>query len=278
MSLTQTGPDTYEGTFGSYACGTNVEYFFEIVDEEDTVVSVPSSGSFSTVALDELTIAFQDNFETDRDWLSYTTGGSSSWLRTIPADHGQGDPPSDADGSGRCYVTGNNNGFDVDNGGVVLLSPLVDLSDIDEPVLRVAAWMTGSGSDSLKIEFTDDAGITWITADSFTSLDGWENLAYNLADYVSLNNAFRMRVTATDAGADTLVEGGIDAFKISSEICDSTGCQADLTGDGTLDFFDVSAFINAYGALDPVADFNGDGNFNFFDVSDFVSAFGAGCP
>lgn len=55
-------------------------------------------------------------------------------------------------------------------------------------------------------------------------------------------------------------------------------CPADLTGDGKLNFFDVSAFLNAYNAMNPVADFTGDGVFNFFDVSAFLGAYNAGCP
>lgn len=55
-------------------------------------------------------------------------------------------------------------------------------------------------------------------------------------------------------------------------------CPADLTGDGVLDFFDVSAFLNAYNAMDSVADFTDDGVFDFFDVSAFLNAYNAGCP
>jgi hypothetical protein len=55
-------------------------------------------------------------------------------------------------------------------------------------------------------------------------------------------------------------------------------CPADLTGDGTLNFFDVSAFLSAYNTMNPVADFTGDGVFNFFDVSAFLGAYNAGCP
>lgn len=55
-------------------------------------------------------------------------------------------------------------------------------------------------------------------------------------------------------------------------------CVADLTGDGVLNFFDVSAFLSAFSASDPIADFDGNGAFNFFDVSAFLSAFSAGCP
>jgi len=57
------------------------------------------------------------------------------------------------------------------------------------------------------------------------------------------------------------------------------GCSAaDLTGDGTLDFFDISAFLTAFGNQEPVADFTADGVFDFFDISAFLSVFGAGCP
>lgn len=55
-------------------------------------------------------------------------------------------------------------------------------------------------------------------------------------------------------------------------------CVADLTGDGTLNFFDVSAFLSAYNAMNSIADFTGDGVFNFFDVSAFLGAYNAGCP
>ncbi len=61
-------------------------------------------------------------------------------------------------------------------------------------------------------------------------------------------------------------------------LAQAPACPADLTGDGNLDFFDVSAFLNAYNAMDPAADFTGDGNYDFFDVSGFLSAYNAGCP
>lgn len=55
-------------------------------------------------------------------------------------------------------------------------------------------------------------------------------------------------------------------------------CLPDLTGDGSLDFFDVSAFLTAFGNGDASADFTGDGSFDFFDVSAFLTAFSMGCP
>ena len=54
-------------------------------------------------------------------------------------------------------------------------------------------------------------------------------------------------------------------------------CDADLTGDNILDFFDVSLFLNYFGTGDVRADINGDGFFDFFDVSLFLQIFGGGC-
>ena len=66
----------------------------------------------------------------------------------------------------------------------------------------------------------------------------------------------------------------VDNFSISRE----AGCEVDFDGNGSLDFFDVSAFISAFASQDPAADLNADRAFDFFDVSQFVSAFSAGCP
>lgn len=55
-------------------------------------------------------------------------------------------------------------------------------------------------------------------------------------------------------------------------------CPADMNGDGALDFFDISAFLTAFGNQDSIADFTSDGVFDFFDISGFLAAFSAGCP
>lgn len=53
---------------------------------------------------------------------------------------------------------------------------------------------------------------------------------------------------------------------------------ADLTADGVLDFFDISAFLTLFGQQDPIADFNNDTQLDFFDVSAFLTLFGNACP
>ncbi|MFG0246227.1 MAG: metallophosphoesterase [Phycisphaerales bacterium JB052] len=55
-------------------------------------------------------------------------------------------------------------------------------------------------------------------------------------------------------------------------------CIADVNRDGTLNFFDVSAYIAGYTAQTPAADLDGNGTLNFFDISMFLTAFSQGCP
>ena len=55
-------------------------------------------------------------------------------------------------------------------------------------------------------------------------------------------------------------------------------CAGDLTGDGILNFFDISRFLTMFTQRHPQGDLNHDGIYNFFDVSTFLGSFSAGCP
>ena len=76
----------------------------------------------------------------------------------------------------------------------------------------------------------------------------------------------------TGAGSAPVIDIGAHELQVA------IACPPDLTGDGTLDFFDVQAFLNAFAVQDPAADFNSDGSFDFFDVLAFLQAFSGGCP
>ncbi|MCA9303135.1 MAG: hypothetical protein KC996_03335 [Phycisphaerales bacterium] len=58
----------------------------------------------------------------------------------------------------------------------------------------------------------------------------------------------------------------------------STACEADLTGDGILDIFDVFAYLDYFNGGHPAADIDGNGTLDIFDVFAFLDLFNAGCP
>ena len=107
-----------------------------------------------------------------------------------------------------------------------------------------------------------------------------------LQGYIDVNDG-----TAVDADSVVNGEVAINNFGIEFHFYDlnydgvvsavdlpNPPCVADLTHDGVLNFFDISAFLSLFSAQDPLADFTNDGSFNFFDVSAFLQAFAAGCP
>lgn len=55
-------------------------------------------------------------------------------------------------------------------------------------------------------------------------------------------------------------------------------CPADFNTDGSVDFFDIIAFMDAFSNQQPNADFNNDSTFDFFDIVAYLGAFSAGCP
>tara|TARA_R110002095_G_C4166300_1_gene231376 strand:- start:270 stop:845 length:576 start_codon:yes stop_codon:yes gene_type:complete len=139
------------------------------------------------------------------------------------------------------------------------------------------------------IVFNDGSG------DALYALGNFSNSGPNVADGVAKWNGTKWEgvTTAVDGsiftgivydtgeGNSLIIGGGfsnIDGVASNRVVALVAGCAADLTGDGSLNFLDVSAFLTAFGNQDPVADFEADGSFNFLDVSAFLAAFGAGCP
>ena len=127
------------------------------------------------------------------------------------------------------------------------------------------------GLRSFKIQASYDSGRTWHSV--ARDLPGeTRSFDWRLPESTGIDDV-RVRVVAFDHRFQDS-SNTTSAFSIAM----SNPCPADFTGDGVLDFFDVSAFINLFNMQSPEADLNNDGEFNFFDVSEFISLFSAGCP
>lgn len=87
------------------------------------------------------------------------------------------------------------------------------------------------------------------------------------------------RALAYDAGGMLYVaDGDAGLTVIESRPCWDRSCPVDVNDDGSLDFFDVQGFLNAYAASEGLADWNDDGAIDFFDLQSYLNGFAAGCP
>ncbi len=148
-----------------------------------------------------------------------------------------------------------------------------DAPEIDPGDLVQTTWLFDSpeGVTTADLLLSTDGGATFPTTVS-TGFDASTGTYYWTAPDVGTSDA-RLRLVIRDADGNESFDDSDVSFTITG-----TSCVADLTGDGVLNFFDVSAFLNAYTAMAPLADFTGDGVYDFFDVSAFLNAYNAGCP
>ncbi len=82
------------------------------------------------------------------------------------------------------------------------------------------------------------------------------------------------------AGGNFTQSGDLNIDRIASWNPCVFSCPADLAApSGTLNFFDVLAYLTAFNNADPTADLAAPtGTLNFFDVLAYLTAFNAGCP
>lgn len=297
---TANGDGTYSAEMPAVACGSDVRAYFRAVTSEGDEAFYPTGGAAAALAFDVVsdeTTTFVDTFQTNLGWA--VSGGATSaaagrWERAIPGGDGsRGDPATDADGSGFCYVTGNGgpgSNTDVDAANTILTSPALNATaESGDAQITYARWFSNTagaapGADVFTVQISDN-GSAWTTVEVVGPTGpqaggGWFNQTIRVADYITPTAQVRLRFIAEDAGDGSVIEAGVDAVDLTFVSCTDpvVECPADLDGNGTLNFFDISAFLALYNAQDAAADINDDGAWNFFDVSAYLAQYNAGCP
>ncbi|MDF1545558.1 MAG: M28 family peptidase, partial [bacterium] len=294
--MTETGPDQYELVLPSVDCEQQVSFSLSAVEESGTAFFYPDQGnSIQLKVATSVTIDFEDDFETDAGWTREISATSGMWTRGVPVDDPAWayDPASDGDGSGQCYLTQNGLGnTDVDGGFVRLNAPLFELppSGSIEYFYYLNLTNTSGGVDRLLVEISandltgpwteiarhdTNGGLLWrhhaITADEVTAAGG------------TLSSSMRVRFTANDSDPQSIVEAGVDGFRVDHYECATTTC-GDMNGDNTIDITDLTYLVDFMFAggpppTDPIAaDVDGSGAQDIADLTYMVDFLFAGGP
>jgi WD40 repeat protein len=137
---------------------------------------------------------------------------------------------------------------------------------IDNGIVAVGAHAEDQNGSNSGAAYLFDAN----TGNQMTKLLTSDGVTGDLFGYsIAIDNGIvaAAAILDDDGGSNS---GSVYIFDIA--------CPADLTGDGVLNFFDISAFLSLFAANDLSVDFSGDGILNFFDISIFVIEIGRDCP
>ena len=289
----------YMATLPAPSCSATPEYYFTALGDQGTTVYYPRRAPevLHTATVAHVTTLLEDDFTLDQGWTvendaSLTAG---AWERVIPSTDGSyGEPTADFDGSEYCFVTQNTFHGDVDNGPTCLVSPTLDLSGTNDPLLRYAIWFACDdqappAQDFLLVEISNDDGASWVEVEKAAAFEGWIRREIHVADHLTPTQTTKIRFVAADNPNNSKTEAAVDAVWLFDLSCAPDLCPGDLSCDGVVDFDDIDPFVAALGCSggapncwDPACpwlngDCNGDGEVTFDDIDPFVGLIGSAC-
>lgn len=297
--LTPQGGEFYTATLPAADCEDAPEFYVTATGDEGTTIANPADAPATTyhAMVGEMTVIMSDNFQTPLGWLVQSSTSPAltdgAWTRGVPVNCDRGDPPTDFDGSGMCYLTDNSSenscNSDVDGGYTWLISPTLDLSTGDA-VVYYALWYTNDfgadpDNDIFNVHVSSNDGSTWVLAQSFgpASNSGWTEQSFRVGDYVTPTATVKVRFEASDLGSGSVVEAAVDAFAVKQAECiDPSDCFGDLNGDGAIDLSDLAHLLAHYGITSGASPEDGDldldGDVDLSDLAGLLGVYGTPCP
>jgi len=231
-AMTPVSSSSYEATLPGAGCWGRYEFYFSAEEASTGIHYFPEPSSpYEAMVVDSQIIIFEDNFETDKGWTISGDAIDGWWNRGIPAGLGErGDPPTDYDGSGQCYLTDNIYGnSDVDGGTTYLNSPVFDLSGGNAEI-TYARWYSNDWgdapyTDTMRVYISNNGGADWSPVETVGPVDqasgGWYIFSFMAANIVPLTDQMKLRFEVSDLGAGSIVEAALDAVRISRNSCGS---------------------------------------------------------
>ena len=294
IPMTVIDADTYLAQFPQ-TCG--MVDFFVSVETTDGLATSPTNApveTFVALTANPIDLIFVDSF--DSNLGGYTVTGNATdghWQRGIPNNGDRGDPFVDAEptGAGYCYVTDNgntasNNNTDVDNGSVILTSPVLDATEgpDGQAIVSYFRWYSNDfggspNADVFVVEISNDGGATWVNVETVGPdgpevSGGWIQRSFRVSDFVVPNDNIRLRFNASDLGEASIVEAGVDRLEINLVDCatEPNVLLGDVNLDGEVNLLDVQPFVDIItdNGFQAEADVNQDGSVDLLDVAEFV--------
>lgn len=237
----------YNATLPATDCGNVYDYYFSAEETTTGTYYDPSPSSPNTAfAADSQIVIFEDNFQTDKGWTVSGNASDGQWNRGVPAGGGErGDPPTDFDGSGSCYLTDNVYGnSDVDGGYTYLDSPIFDLSGGDAKI-EYARWYSNDWGDApltdiMKVYISSNGGTNWTLVETIgpvaQATGGWYQYSFMAEDFVTPGSQMKVRFEVSDVDPGSVVEAAVDAFMVSRYSCGSSPAPLEITTESVPDW------------------------------------------
>jgi len=299
VPLVDEGNSDYVATFPymEWDCGEPIDWFVSFDTVDGNVVVSPSNAPdtmWSAYVYSGQSTLFNDNFQSNMGWIPIASAEDGNWVRGVPSGSGSAcDPPSDADGSGMCFVTGNGANEDVDGGSTMLYSPTIPVDMSEAPVLSYYRWYSNGSTcggantyeDVMLVDISTDGGNSFAPLEMIGPMGddaegGWRYVEFNLTEVLGDTGMIDLRLlfTCGDEEGPSIIEGGVDSVKVTNAYCDPPpAClAADIDSNGVVGVADLLAVIDQWGESGS-ADVNGDGTVNVGDLLAIVDAWGP-CP
>ncbi|MEM9381832.1 MAG: trypsin-like serine protease [Planctomycetota bacterium] len=236
IPMTDSGSGFFAADLPGFACGDTPQFYVSAQAPACGQVFAPTAGPAAPFEAEVGTAvaAFADDFEANLGWQAENLGASSgAWQRGVPVnDPGwEYDPASDGDGSGRCFLTQNTFGnTDVDGGSVRLTSPVAQYPDASMSARYVyyLALTRENAEDALVVEVSANGGSSWtqVRRHDDDTAGAWVAERITAAELanagVAVGSQLRLRFTANDDDAQSIVEAGVDGVFVGLIACDPT--------------------------------------------------------
>jgi Zn-dependent metalloprotease len=234
LPMAQTADNQYQYELSASLCIQPTLYYFSAEAGNGQRRYYPSSDEPLSIAIvSRIDTAFLDDFEADKGWTVSGNATAGMWERGVPAGDGSyGEPATDFDGSGQCYLTGNNGSDeDVDAGHTDLISPTFDMNG-KNGLVRFALWYNvrcaPAAGEVMWVYLSNNDGVSWPLAKFIgPQLDahgGWLVHEFEVADIVEPTSEMKLIFRVVDWGFASCVEAGLDAVLVTRYVCEQPCC------------------------------------------------------